>query len=285
MANDRESATSRALTGRLSQPARSAETDIDPVEADSLRGLRDLIDELAGLEENVRLLRLTKPSPDAATSGGELRRLKSRQRVVLRELRHRARRRAPLRPSRSDSSALSDDTSRALVGGVAGTATTRSKRLKAPDVELGSAARAGQASRGGHAISRPRATGRCWLPVSGAAPHLAREFVRIWACPDHLVDPQEACLLVSELVTNAVVHGQGPIRLTVRCAGTRAVIAVTDGGPGLPIIPATRPPTDALAGRGLWLLVNLAEDWGIRAHAETKTIWFAMANQSPQRTS
>jgi hypothetical protein len=30
--------------------------------------------------------------------------------------------------------------------------------------------------------------------------------------------------------------------------------------------------------------VTLAEDWGIRAHADTKTIWFAMANQSPQLT-
>jgi anti-sigma regulatory factor (Ser/Thr protein kinase) len=92
-------------------------------------------------------------------------------------------------------------------------------------------------------------------------------------------------LLVSELVTNAVVHGQGPIRLTVRCAETRAVIAVTDGGPGLPVIPTTPPAADALAGRGLWPLVNLAEDWGIRPHVETKTIWFAMATQSPQLTT
>ena len=36
---------------------------------------------------------------------------------------------------------------------------------------------------------------------------------------------------MSELVTNAVGHGAGPIELTVRCAETRAVIAVTDGGP------------------------------------------------------
>ena len=122
------------------------------------------------------------------------------------------------------------------------------------------------------------------MPATPAAPHLAREFVRTWACPDHLVDSHEALLLVSELVTNAVVHGEGPIQLTVRCAETRAVIAVTDGGPRLPVIPAKAPGADALAGRGLWMLVTLADDWGIRADPDTKTIWFAMAHQSPDLT-
>lgn len=44
------------------------------------------------------------------------------------------------------------------------------------------------------------------------------------------------------------------------------------------------PGADALAGRGLWMLVTLAEDWGMRADADTKAIWFATAHQSPDLT-
>ena len=142
----------------------------------------------------------------------------------------------------------------------------------------------GPALRGVGASGPTRAAARCLLPVTPAAPHLAREFVRTWACPDHLGDSQEAILLVSELVTNALVHGEGPIELTVSCAKDRAVIAVTDGGARLPVIPAKAPVADAVAGRGLWMLVSLADDWGVRVDADTKTMWFAMANQPPVHT-
>ena len=55
-------------------------------------------------------------------------------------------------------------------------------------------------------------------------------------------------------------------------------------GPATPPIPAKAPGADALAGRGLWMLVTLADDWGMRADADTKAIWFAMAHQSPDLT-
>jgi anti-sigma regulatory factor (Ser/Thr protein kinase) len=118
------------------------------------------------------------------------------------------------------------------------------------------------------------------LPASAAAPHLARELIHRWACPQHHGDSGAALLLVSELVTNAVVHGEGPIELSVRCTGNGTIIAVTDGGPRLPVIPATAPGADALAGRGLWMLVTLADDWGIHTDAHTKTIWFVVTHQS-----
>lgn len=46
-------------------------------------------------------------------------------------------------------------------------------------------------------------------------------------------------------------------------------------GPATPPIPAKAPGADPLAGRGLWMLVTLADDWGMRADADTKAIWFA----------
>ena len=102
MANDHESATPE-------KPARSpfheatAEPELGPVEDNSVTALRDLILELAGLEEAQRKMRSTRPGPEVAPWLGELTPLKSRQRLVLRELRRRgARRRARLRPGRHE---------------------------------------------------------------------------------------------------------------------------------------------------------------------------------------
>jgi hypothetical protein len=66
--------------------------------------LRYLILELAGLEDALRLHRSSRPSHDLAAWLSEMTRLNARQRLILRELRHRARHRARLRPARLDSS-------------------------------------------------------------------------------------------------------------------------------------------------------------------------------------
>jgi hypothetical protein len=140
------------------------------------------------------------------------------------------------------------------------------------------------ANSGNEASCRTSVTAPFRLPVSPAAPHLAREFVRDSACPRHLADPEEALLLVSELVTNALVHGKGPMDLTLRCEGARTIIGVSDGGAGLPVFPATAPAVDATAGRGLWMLVVLADDWGVRSDTHAKTIWFALADRAADLT-
>jgi hypothetical protein len=102
MANDHESASPQEARAWVSQAERSARPELGPVEDDSSRVLPDLLLELAALEEALRVLRSTKPSPDVAPWSADSTQLKSRQRLVLRELRHRARHRVRLRPGQHD---------------------------------------------------------------------------------------------------------------------------------------------------------------------------------------
>jgi anti-sigma regulatory factor (Ser/Thr protein kinase) len=81
-------------------------------------------------------------------------------------------------------------------------------------------------------------------------------------------------LMVSELVTNAVVHGEGPIDLRIERLGDRVRIAVTDHGTGTPVEDGM-PDSDAVHGRGLAIVARLAQRWGVRAHQGAgTTVWF-----------
>ncbi len=117
----------------------------------------------------------------------------------------------------------------------------------------------------------------CVLPASLIAPSLAREFLRRWACPDHLTDAhtEDALLLVSELVTNALIHGAPPIRLTMRCADSRTIIRVSDCGHE-PILLQHAVAADAVSGRGLRFLEVVARDWGVDTDAHGQSVWFTL---------
>ncbi|WP_436789901.1 ATP-binding protein [Yinghuangia sp. YIM S10712] len=89
----------------------------------------------------------------------------------------------------------------------------------------------------------------------------------------HLVD--DATLLVSELVTNALRHGIGKPELSLGLGGSALRIEVTDLGPGLPY-PRTAEPEDK-SGRGLWLVQLLANRWGFTRWADGKSAWCELA--------
>jgi anti-sigma regulatory factor (Ser/Thr protein kinase) len=87
----------------------------------------------------------------------------------------------------------------------------------------------------------------------------------------HLRDAQAA---MTELVTNAVVHGgdgRRPIRAEVRVDEQSLRVSVVDAGPGFD--PA-RLPGPSHAGGGWWLRVveSLVRRWGVEQH--TPTTWF-----------
>jgi anti-sigma regulatory factor (Ser/Thr protein kinase) len=70
-------------------------------------------------------------------------------------------------------------------------------------------------------------------------------------------------LIVAELAANAVRHGGGSGRLRVWSTGEVLYCEVTDGGPGLSLpypLPDQRPEPSVTSGRGLWLVVNYADD-------------------------
>lgn len=88
--------------------------------------------------------------------------------------------------------------------------------------------------------------------------------------PVQLVDT--ATLLVSELTTNAVVHGDGEISVRVVPTDTGVRVEVRDESEALP---EERPPDlDAEGGRGIDLVARLATAWGVRPESRGKTVWF-----------
>lgn len=86
---------------------------------------------------------------------------------------------------------------------------------------------------------------------------------------------EDAALVVSEMVANAVVHAGAPIRLLIRRLPSHVVVEVHDGDSR----PPRRPPAGRLdeSGRGLRLLDHLAERWGFQAAPSGKIVWCALA--------
>jgi len=104
------------------------------------------------------------------------------------------------------------------------------------------------------------------------APRVARHHVRSVATALGDERSEDAVLLVSELVTNAVKYGgDGPIELSVERPGDSLRVAVRDiGGPGP--LPAVREPGAAGGGHGLRLVDTIADRWG-GEHGST-IVWF-----------
>lgn len=114
------------------------------------------------------------------------------------------------------------------------------------------------------------------LDQSVEAPGTARTFVQEMAVRSGLgaVTPT-LLLLTSELVTNAVVHGQGPLRLKVYVRDRDVVLEVMDASPRLPEQRARRELAES--GRGLLLVALLARAWGVEKHGQGKTVWCSLS--------
>ncbi|MFF4408862.1 PAS domain S-box protein [Streptoverticillium reticulum] len=113
------------------------------------------------------------------------------------------------------------------------------------------------------------------LPSEPCAAADGRRFLTVtlaaWDCSAALDD---ARLLTSEVLTNAICHATGPIQLRVRRGTDELTVEVTDRSP--------QPPQPRLAevgdesGRGLLLVDALADSWGTRPVDRGKTIWFTL---------
>jgi anti-sigma regulatory factor (Ser/Thr protein kinase) len=88
-------------------------------------------------------------------------------------------------------------------------------------------------------------------------------------CPEEAIEV--AALLVTELVSNAVLHAQTDIVLVVDVAPGRVVLRVRDGSDATPVQRGYG--TDAATGRGIALVEALATAWGVDRSGDGKEVW------------
>jgi anti-sigma regulatory factor (Ser/Thr protein kinase) len=100
------------------------------------------------------------------------------------------------------------------------------------------------------------------LPNDGTAPRSARQAVIAALAQWQLLDLGDVCVLVaSELVTNALLHGDAPLLMSLRYWDHRLRLDITDGD-SRPLSVGSMPECDAESGRGLLLVHHLADDFG-----------------------
>ncbi len=113
------------------------------------------------------------------------------------------------------------------------------------------------------------------------AARLARRFAKrsLVGWPDYLIGDVE--LVVAELVSNATLHGEPPVVISLSASAGQVRVAVEDSGRALPIEVMQR--SDAMTGRGLSLIAALASSWGVEAGRSGKVVW-AEFDFGPERT-
>ncbi|MFI9627185.1 ATP-binding protein [Streptomyces sp. NPDC052042] len=102
-----------------------------------------------------------------------------------------------------------------------------------------------------------------WLPASGADGRAAAE---------------DVLLVVSELVTNACLHAEGPEEIRLACTAKVLRVEVVDAGAGQPA-PRTPHRSGRPGGHGMFIVQRLCLDWGVlRVPGRPgKTVWAELA--------
>ena len=125
------------------------------------------------------------------------------------------------------------------------------------------------------AKAQPGQSARLSLPNALTSPGAARRFVRTtlteWNSED-LID--DATLLTSELVTNAVLHADSDLELRMRLRPTALRVEVVDQSQRALV--RREPSNEATSGRGLAMVNTLAALWGSDAVGSGKSVWFEL---------
>jgi anti-sigma regulatory factor (Ser/Thr protein kinase) len=116
------------------------------------------------------------------------------------------------------------------------------------------------------------------LPAELGSTRAARETVRVacrdWRLDDHTCD--DALLVATELVANAVDHAQTPCVLTVSRDHDGLRITVRDFAPRQ--LPELQPvDVTASRGRGLQVVAAVSSEWGVTTVDGEKSVWAVLA--------
>lgn len=126
---------------------------------------------------------------------------------------------------------------------------------------------------------------RTWvLPATPDSPRKARQQARAWLRESRYCQlADDAVLITSELATNAIRHGAGPVWHTLKvihheCGADVIRIEVGDHGPGWdgPRTPRPAAPDDC-HGRGLRLVEALSSQWGAHRIPHGHLVWVELA--------
>lgn len=127
---------------------------------------------------------------------------------------------------------------------------------------------------------------RAWAAIASFPPspenvaharRITRTALAAWGVQE-LADSAE--MLVSELVTNALRYGRGPVDLTIALSGGSLRIAVADEGPAMPV--PREAGDDAQNGRGLMIVEMLADSWEVTVRLTGKTVSCVLALEPAQ---
>jgi hypothetical protein len=111
------------------------------------------------------------------------------------------------------------------------------------------------------------------LDRSIETPGHARGITEVHVCRVHGMEALPAAkLLVTELITCAVLYGQAPVRLSLDCQEGQLLIVVTHGVPAGAT--AEELPIDEAGGLRSALLDKLSRSWGAERSGETdRRLW------------
>ena len=96
-----------------------------------------------------------------------------------------------------------------------------------------------------------------------------------WGVADQVID--NASLMATELMDNAVEHGSGVVHLEIAVDDDGLLrVGVHDDAIELPVMGDVT--ETGLDGRGIWLVQSIARDWGSDSSGEEpgKTVWFEL---------
>ena len=96
-------------------------------------------------------------------------------------------------------------------------------------------------------------------------------------CPDEIVE--NAALVVTELVSNVVVHALTDMLLVVDVVPGRVDLRVQDSSPQQPRLQSNS--LDAVGGRGLAIVDELAAAWGVEHQRGMKVVWAELDYPAP----
>ncbi|MEV5383722.1 ATP-binding protein [Streptomyces sp. NPDC052721] len=119
------------------------------------------------------------------------------------------------------------------------------------------------------------ATAATDLPATPESVPAGRDFLgKALGTRDCVGAADDPLLLLSEILTNAVQHAQGPIGVHACRTDTDLTVEISDRSPHLP--QPRLAAEDEESGRGLLLVRALADDWGVRPTDGGKTTWFSL---------